>query len=312
MTHSHVALLLSCCLLVLALASAEWSTVPLASTADGYDNHDDGGPSQSWIAVLQCEPSATHVHLKGNVQCKSGNQNCWTTPTVFATLPPQCRPESDTLTSPAQLRGDPEGYKLTGPDLPVLVRADGTMELSKASDGTHWSLQFDGPPLVSFDKQLRDEVSWAAVLSIFLCAAIYVGGGVYVGKAAGCTYDGTALEMLAVHPHRNAWSAVPSLCTDGARFFLQTLQAKGVTLPAALASFASGVGVVGAGGRYDAVPGASGGGGGAGGEPQAKEPAEQEREPEGDSCGGAAGAGVGSGTDSGTHDEEKAQYTAAD
>ena len=61
MTHSHVALLLSCCLLVLALASAEWSTVPLASTADGYDNHDDGGPSQSWIAVLQCEPSATHV-----------------------------------------------------------------------------------------------------------------------------------------------------------------------------------------------------------------------------------------------------------
>jgi hypothetical protein len=106
---------------VLALASAtsataatEWTPLVLAHTEDGYDNHDEKYPQPA-----ECMMDGGQVKLRGHIQCKSGNQDCWGPSIVnFATLPLPCRPSSAVKSTPAGIDGCSQGCALASESVP--------------------------------------------------------------------------------------------------------------------------------------------------------------------------------------------------
>lgn len=192
-----------------------WLDLVYESTADGYDNHD---PKPGFFARAQCRPSGGKILLRGNVQCVSGNQECWKDAAVspgFATAPEPCRPSSLATSTPAKVNGDASGYSPAGPSLPLHIDTDGKMTLSAAA-GDHWCLHLEG---VSYSTG-----AWglSLIITFLIVAVLYVGGGVgYAVRVQG------AAPGLSAHPHTELWQQVQGLVVDGWRFTEARLKQQG-------------------------------------------------------------------------------------
>lgn len=202
------------CATALSMASAAgtWVNLEYKVAADGYDNHDEKYPE-----IAQCMLQDGVVQLHGDMQCFSGNNHCWESITqVFATLPLECWPGSDTISTAAKIDGSSAGYTLDGPSVKLLIGSDGSMRLSAPAAG-HWHMSLEG---VSFSAAGS---AWGAVFLIMFVvgAMLYVGGGVgYAVKVK------QAPPSIQAHPHSSLWLQLAGLVRDGAIYAQSQARAK--------------------------------------------------------------------------------------
>ena len=201
-----------------------WVDLVYTSATDGYDNHDP-----CYLAKAQCLPPASlcggrpcagsTIRLRGNVQCHSGKQTCFTDEAVsrgFASMPLACRPPKLWESTQAQLDGNGHGYSKDHQQLiPLRIAPDGTVTLQrpvdKACEGDEdcpWVIHLDGVTCTAMSNWGWKFISWLGAGCI-----AYIGGGVVVGaKTRGKP------ARLDAHPHHATWLDIYGMIQDGVRF----------------------------------------------------------------------------------------------
>jgi hypothetical protein len=159
-----------------AATAGEWHHLLYTKVADGYDDHDTPQcldmktmarrPPDETVAA--CSVGDGKIQLRGCVQCSANLVSCWDQPMAhFATLPAECmHPASGKVKLGPQLPDQiPAGSEIS-------VGEDGKLTMLAAAPST-WNLVLDGVAIPTASRW-----GWPFILTVFLAAIIYVGGGV--------------------------------------------------------------------------------------------------------------------------------------